>query len=146
MNKLTVLYKEKKNEIYNYYNEFDFIGIDNVQEVNDKIIDVKIKKEDLENDLMEFYITTSMCSYMIENDLYDEYFFTTYAELLNDYKNGTFDNYFMDILVDKEDLENDIDEINDYIRKDEAMSKYYDDVSNIYNEEFKKFEDEVDKQ
>ncbi len=138
--KLDILYKDKKNEIYGYYKEVGLITVDSIQEVNDNIIDKKIKKEDLENDLMEFYITVSMCSFMIENDLYDEYFFTTYAELLNEYKNGTYDNMFMDILSDKADLESDIEEINEYIKKDEAIRKYYDDVSDIYNEDLEEIE------
>lgn len=138
--KLDILYKDKKKEIYDYYKELGLITVDSIQEVNDNIIDKKIKKEDLENDLMEFYITVSMCSFMIENDLYDEYFFTTYAELLNEYKNGTYDNMFMDILSDKADLESDIEEINEYIKKDEAIRKYYDDVSDIYNEDLEEIE------
>ncbi len=138
--KLDILYKDKKKEIYDYYKELGLITVDSIQEVNDNIIDKKIKKEDLENDLMEFYITVSMCSFMIENDLYDEYFFTTYAELLNEYKNGTYDNMFMDILADKADLESDIEEINEYIKKDEAIRKYYDDVSDIYNEDLEQIE------
>ena len=145
MNRLNVLYEEKKKEINGYYNEFGLVSVDNIQEVNDQIIDKKLKKEDLENDLLEFYITVSMCLYMIENDLYDEYFFSTYAELLAEYKTGKYDNYFMDILADKELLESDIEDINDYLKKEEAMGKYYDDVSDIYNEEFEKFEREVDK-
>lgn len=145
MNRLNVLYEEKKKEIKGYYNEFGLVSVDNIQEVNDQIIDKRLKKEDLENDLLEFYITVSMCLYMIENDLYDEYFFSTYAELLTEYKTGKYDNYFMDILADKELLESDIEDINDYLKKEEAMGKYYDDVSDIYNEEFEKFEHEVDK-
>ena len=145
MNRLNILYEEKKKEINGYYNEFGLVSVDNIQEVNDQIIDKRLKKEDLENDLLEFYITVSMCLYMIENDLYDEYFFNTYAELLTEYKTGKYDNYFMDILADKELLESDIEDINDYLKKEEAMGKYYDDVSDIYNEEFEKFEHEVDK-
>lgn len=145
MNRLNVLYEEKKKEIKGYYNEFGLVSVDNIQEVNDQIIDKKLKKEELENDLLEFYITVSMCLYMIENDLYDEYFFSTYVELLTEYKTGKYDNYFMDILADKELLESDIEDINDYLKKEEAMGKYYDDVSDIYNEEFEKFEHEVDK-
>lgn len=143
--KLNVLYEDKKKEIQNYYKEYGLITVDNIVEVNDLIIDSKIKKEDLENDLIELYITIAMCLYMIEHDLYDEYFFNTYAELLHEYKHGSFDNMFMDILVDKENLESDIEEINEYLKKEVEMSKYYDNVSDIYNEEFEKFEEEVDK-
>ena len=143
--KVNVLYKDKKKEIFDYYREVGLINVDSISEVNDSIIDKKVSKQDLENDLMEFYITVAMCSFMIENDLYDEYFFNTYAELLSEYKNGSYDNLFMDILSDKEAIESDIEEINEGIKKDEIMSKYYDDVSDIYNDEFEKFEHEVDK-
>ena len=76
--KVNVLYKDKKKEIFDYYREVGLINVDSISEVNDSIIDKKVSKEDLENDLMEFYITVAMCSFMIENDLYDEYFFNTY--------------------------------------------------------------------
>lgn len=144
MNKLEVLYKEKKNEVYSYYLEYSGIDSENIQSVNDKIVDKKLRKEDFDNELMEFYITISMCLFMIENDLYDEYFFNTYAELLNEYKSGKYDNYFMDILSDKELLESDIENINEYIRKDRAKSKYYDDVSDIYNNELEKIEESLE--
>ena len=85
-----------------------------------------------------------MCAYMVEHDLYDEYFFKTYLELLDCYNSGEFDNLFKDILLDKQSIDNDIDSINDYLKKDEIKMKYYQDVSDIYNDEFHKFEDEVD--
>ena len=145
MEKLDILYDEKKKEIYSYYLEYNNIDADNIFDVNDLIIDKKIKKEELEEEVLEFYITVSMCMYMVEHDLYDEYFFRTFLELLDCYKSGEFDNYFKDILADKQSIESDIESINDYLKKDEIKMKYYQDVSDIYNDEFHKFEDEVDK-
>ena len=144
MSKLEVLYKDKKSEVYSYYLGYSGIDSENIIDVNDKIIDEKLKKEDFDNELLEFYITVSMCLFMIENDLYDEYFFNTYAELYNEYKDGKYDNLFMSIIEDKSNLESDIDSINEYIKKEAAMSKYYDDVSDIYNSEMESIEEKLE--
>ena len=144
MEKLDILYDDKKKKIYSYYLEYNNIDADNIFDVNDLIIDQKIKKEELDIEVLEFYITLSMCAYMVDHDLYDEYFFKTYLELLDCYNSEEFDNLFKDILLDKQSIDNDIDSINDYLKKDEIKMKYYQDVSDIYNDEFHKFEDEVD--
>ena len=114
MEKLDILYDDKKKKIYSYYLEYSNIDADNIFDVNDLIIDQKIKKEELDIEVLEFYITLSMCAYM------------------------------EDILLDKQSIDNDIDSINDYLKKDEIKMKYYQDVSDIYNDEFHKFEDDVD--
>ncbi len=145
MDKVNVLYEDKKKEIYSYYLGYSGINNENIIEINDSIIDKKIRKEELDNELLEFYITVSMCLFMVENDLYDEYFFKTYIELLDEYKSGKFDNYFKDIISDKQSLESDIDNISDYLKKEEIKAMYYDNVSDIYNSEFEKFENMVDK-
>ena len=142
MNKLDILYEDKKKEVFSYYLVYDGINGENISDVNDTIIDKKIDKKELENDLLEFYITVSMCSYMVNNDLYDEYFFKTYVELLDDYNSGKFDNLFKDIISDKEILDNDIESLNEYLKKEEIKAKYYDDVSNIYNEEINSLDEE----
>ena len=142
MNKLDVLYEDKKKEVFSYYLVYDGINSENISDINDIIIDKKIDKKELENDLLEFYITVSMCSYMVSNDLYDEYFFKAYVELLDDYKSGKFDNLFKDIISDKEILDNDIESLNEYLKKEEIKAKYYDDVSNIYNEELNSLDDD----
>ncbi len=145
MDKVNVLYEDKKKEIYSYYLGYSGINNENIIEINDLIIDKKIRKEELDNELLEFYITVSMCLFMVENDLYDEYFFKTYIELLDEYRSGKFDNYFKDIISDKQNLESDIDNISDYLKKEEIKAMYYDNVSDIYNSEFEKFENMVDK-
>ena len=142
MNKLDVLYEDKKKEVFSYYLVYDGINSENISDINDIIIDKKINSNDLKNDLLEFYITLSMCLFMIENDLYDEYFFKSYVELLEDYNNGLFDNYFKDIINDKQLIEEDIEIINEYLKKEEIKAKYYDDVSNIYNEELNYIDEE----
>ena len=142
MNKLDILYEDKKKEVFSYYLVYDGINGENISDINDTIIDKKIDKKELENDLLEFYITVSMCSYMVNNDLYDEYFFKTYVELLDDYNSGKFDNLFKDIISDKEILDNDIESLNEYLKKEEIKAKYYDDVSNIYNEELNYIDEE----
>ena len=142
MNKLDILYEDKKKEVFSYYLVYDGINGENISDINNTIIDKKIDKKELENDLLEFYITVSMCSYMVNNDLYDEYFFKTYVELLDDYNSGKFDNLFKDIISDKEILDNDIESLNEYLKKEEIKAKYYDDVSNIYNEEINSLDEE----
>ena len=82
MKKVSVLYKDRKKEIEKYYKKYKNIDMDNILDINDKIVDIHLKKEQFEHPLEEFYNIVSMCSYMIDNDLYDEYFFNTYEELL----------------------------------------------------------------
>ena len=135
---MNIRYSDRKNEIYGFYNHFDKVDVDNIEEVNDHIVDLDLKKEHFDDDLEEFFNITSMCSYMIENNLYDEYFFKTFREILDDYKNGLFDNY--DIL-DKEVFDNDLKEIEENIKKDEIEEEYYNNLTNIYDEEINREEE-----
>ena len=134
MKKLNITYSRRKNDIFHYYNHFDKIDVDNIEEVNDHIIDVDLKKEHFDDPLEEFYNIVSMCLFMVKNDLYDEYFFDTYKELLEDYSNGLFDEYDIE---DKETLDNDLNDINEYLKKDEIESSYYDSLSKIYDDKIK---------
>ena len=133
MNKLNINYETRKREIYHFYEHFDSLDIDTIADANDHIVDIDLKKEHFENPLEEFYNTISMCTYMINNDLYDEYFFETYKELLEEYESGKYDNYFLDIINDKMDLEKDIEIVNEYLNKDKIKSNYYDKLSEIYD-------------
>ena len=126
------MYSKRKEEIYSHYNRFKKIDIDNLQEVNDKIIDSLLKKNYFKDDLEEFYNALSMCSYMIEHDLYDEVFFDDFDELLEEYKTHKFDN---DIKDDKELLDKDVDRICDYLIKEKTKSNYYDKLSEMYDKE-----------
>ncbi len=130
-------YTDLKKEIYGYYKEFDNIDIDNIQDINDHIIDEHINKSYLENNTYEFYITVSMCAYMIENELYDEYFFDAFNELVEEYESTKA------LINDNEnELDNDIDNIKDYLKKDEKMEEYYNNLSKIYEDNINKLEDE----
>ena len=129
---MNIRYSDRKNEIYGFYNHFDKVDVDNIEEVNDHIIDADLKKEHFDDALEEFYNITSMCSYMIENELYDEYFFKTFKEILDDYRKGMFDNYD---IVDKETFENDLKDIEDSIKKDEIEGEYYNSLTDMYNRE-----------
>ena len=135
MNKVNILYKDRKEEINKYYNKYKDIDIDNIQDINDKIVDKDLKKENFENPLEEFYNILSMCSYMIDNDLYDEYFFNTYDDILEEYKSGSFDECFLDINEDKKSLGEDIYKINEYLSNDNDKMNYYDTLSEIYSKE-----------
>ena len=135
MKSVNVLYKVRKEEIFGYYKSYKKIDVDNIDDVNDKIIDVHLKKENFENPLEEFYIITAMCIFMIDNDLYDEYFFSSFDEILEEYNNGDFDDYFLDYNTDKKELENDINKINEYVSHDNDMMNYYDNLSEIYTNE-----------
>ena len=117
------IYDELRNKIYSFYDNYGEINNDNIQEVNDYIVDVCLNKDDLEDDLDEFYIYTAMCSYMLEKDLYDEYFFKTFEEINNE----------IELDSKTELLETDIIEIKDYMNKDTLYLKYYDLISNIIN-------------
>lgn len=138
MNKVNVLYSVRKNEINKFYNKYKKIDLENIQDVNDKIIDVHLKKENFEHPLEEFYNILAMCSYMIDNDLYDEYFFDTYDELLEEYEEGLFDEYFLDINKDKQDLMDEIYKINEYLAMDNDKMSYYDSLSEVYTKEANK--------
>ena len=120
-------YSKVKNEIYGYYKHMGHIDNDNIMDVNDHIIDEHLSSDRFEEFMSELFITVSMCIYMIENNLYDEYFFNSYKELLNEYNNTK--NMYNGL---DEDLKNDMDNLNDYIKKDEIKSKYYDRLDLYY--------------
>ena len=96
-----------------------------------------IKKENFDNPLEEFFNIVAMCSYMIDNDLYDEYFFNTYDDILEEYDTGKFDDLFLDI-SDKKALGDDIYKINEYLSNDNDKMNYYDSLSEIYSKESEK--------
>ncbi|MBR4178859.1 MAG: hypothetical protein IKR57_05900 [Bacilli bacterium] len=117
-----VLYEVRKKEIYSFYDNKK-INSDNICEINDYIVDVCLKKENFEETIEEFYNITAMCSYMLEHNLYDEYFFSSFEELLDEVE-----------LVEKtEDLESDIIELKNYLNKDTMYLKYYELISDIIN-------------
>ena len=135
MDKVNTLYRVRKEQIYNFYSKYKNIDADSIQDVNDKIVDLDLKKEDFDNPLSEFYNIVSMCSYMIDNNLYDEYFFNTYDDILEEYKSGSFGECFLDINEDKKSLGEDIYKINEYLSNDNDKMNYYDTLSEIYSKE-----------
>ncbi len=135
MNKLNVKYETRKDEIYHFYSHFKSLDVDSIEDANDHIVDIDLKKENFENPLEEFYNTISMCTYMINHDLYDGYFFEAYKELLSEYENGDYEDYFLDKESDKELLDKDIETVNEYLNKDKMKEKYYDNLSAIYDKE-----------
>ncbi len=118
-------YIDIKNKIYECYNKFKKIDIDNIQDINDSIIDNMIDKNDFSNEMLELYYTVAMCLYMVENGLYDEYYFETFNDIIKEFKNKDLDNI----------LTKDIDTIEDYLKKDEIKSAYYDTLSTLYDDE-----------
>ncbi len=123
-------YSDLKKEIYGYYKHCGDINIDNIQEVNDHITDEHLSKSYFENTITEFYVTTSMCTYMIENDLYDEYFFDTFPELLDEFNNSS------SIMNEIEDeLKSDIDNVSDYLKKEKTKEEYYNKLSEVYEQD-----------
>jgi hypothetical protein len=125
-------YSDIKNEIYGYYKHMGNIDIDNITDVNDHIIDEHLGNERFENNIEEFYILVSMCSYMVEHNLYDEYFFTSYEEVLEDFNNS---NSLLNEI--EESLKKDIDMISEYIKKDKIKNDYYNKLSSVYNDQIK---------
>ena len=138
MKKVNVLFKDRKDEIYNFYSKYKDIDMDSILDINDKIVDMHLKKENFEHPLEEFYNIVSMCSYMIDNDLYDEYFFNTYDEILEESAEGKFDESFLDLNKDKKDLSDEIHKINEYLSHDNDKMNYYDSLSEIYTKEANK--------
>ena len=57
MNKLNVKYETRKNEIYHFYSHFKSLDVDSIEDANDHIVDIDLKKENFENPLEEFYNT-----------------------------------------------------------------------------------------
>lgn len=138
MNRVNILYKDRKDEINNYYKKYKDINIDNIMDINDKIVDVHLKKENFEHPLEEFYNIIAMCSYMIDNDLYDEYYFNTFEEILEEYNTNNYDDYFLDYNKDKEIVKEEINKINDYLSLDNDKMSYYDSLSEVYTKEANK--------
>ena len=116
-----VQYINRKNEIYGYYNKHRNIDVDTIEEVNDDVVD-KIKIENFEDSTEELYNIVAMCTYMIENDLYDEYFFNTCKELLDE-----------TIINEAGELKKDIDNLCEYFKKENIKSDYYDKLSIVYD-------------
>ncbi len=126
-------YSDIKKEIYGYYKHIGNIDMDNIIDANDHIIDEHLDSKRFENATEEFYITVSMCSYMIENNLYDEYFFESFEELLDEFNSTSA------VINNIEDeLKKDIDEISDYIQKDKLNQEYYDNLSGVYNSQIER--------
>ena len=118
-----IKYEERKKEIYTFYDNYKNLSNDNISDANDYIVDVCLRKDSFEETIEEFYNYTAMCSYMLEHNLYDEYFFNTFEEVLEEVE-----------LVEKtEELEKDIIELKNYLNKDTMYLKYYDLISNIIN-------------
>lgn len=130
-------YSDIKNNIYNHYKHFDKIDSDNITDVNDHITD-ELGKNYFENTIDEFYVTTAMCTYMIENDLYDEYFFDTFNELLEEFNNS---KNIMNIEIEDE-LNNDIDNVSDYLKKEITKEEYYNKLSEVYESELNALDEE----
>ncbi len=129
-------YSDIKKEIYGYYEHIGSIDMDSIIDANDHIIDEHLGSSRFENSTEEFYITVAMCSYMINNDLYDEYFFESFKTLLDEFNssNAVLNNI-------EEELKKDIDDIKDYIKKDELNKEYYDNLSGVYNNQIEKNND-----
>lgn len=126
-------YSDIKKEIYGYYEHIGSIDMDSIIDANDHIIDEHLDSSRFENSTEEFYITVAMCSYMINNDLYDEYFFESFKTLLDEFNSSNA------VLNDiEEELKKDIDDISDYIKKDELNKEYYDNLSGVYNNQIEK--------
>lgn len=120
-------YSDIKKEIYGYYNHMGNIDNDNIIDVNDHIVGEHLGNNRFEEFLSELYITISMCTYMIEKDLYDEYFFESYKELIDEFNKSK--NMFNNL---ENEFQDDVSNIDEYIKKDEIKKQYYDELSNIY--------------
>ena len=127
-----MLYDKRKEQIYEYYKRFKKIDLDNIQEVNDTIVDTLLKHEDFESDQDEFYNTLAMCKYMIENKLYDECFFNDYKDLKEEYDSFSFGSE-----DEKRLLDSDIEEVDDYLKKEDSEKEYYDKLTEVYNDNLK---------
>ena len=131
-------YSDIKKEIYSCYKHFDKIDLDNIQDVNDHITDEDLNKSYFEDTIVEFYVTLAMCTYMMENDLYDNYFFDTYEELLEEYNNS---KNIMNV-TEEEELKTDIENLKDYLLKDKSKEQYYESLSQIYEQNINMKDDE----
>lgn len=127
-----IKYEDRKKDIYNYYSKLGKISNDNISDINDKIVDEYLTKDSFIDEIEELYNTVSMCLYMIENNLYDSYFFESVIDIINDYNSGNIGILQNDSVLDK-----DIDDIEDYLKKDEAKEDYYNKLSEIYDKEGK---------
>ena len=81
MERVNVLYRVRKEEIYGYYTHFDKLDNESIVDANDHIVDCDLKVENFKNELEEFFNTVAICMYMIEHDLYDDYFFEAFNDI-----------------------------------------------------------------
>jgi hypothetical protein len=127
-----VKYIDIKNKINKYYNSNKKIDIDNIGDINDKLVDDVLGLKSFEDPEEELFNTIAMCNYMIEHNLYDEYFFESAKDIIDDYQNGKVLSLTNDEILDK-----DIDIVKDYIEKDKYNEEYYNKLSDVYNNENK---------
>lgn len=127
-----IKYTNRKEDIYKYYSKFDKIDNENISDVNDKIVDEYLTKDSFINEEEELYNTIAMCTYMIENNLYDDYFFSTSKDIIEDYEKGS-----ICLLQNDSILDEDINNIKDYFNKDSAKEDYYNKLSELYDKENK---------
>ena len=113
------------------------VNIDNIVDVNDHIIDEHLSSQRFEDSLEEFYILVAMCSYMTNNNLYDEYFFSSFSECLEEFNNS---NSLINEIEDE--LQKDIDLVSEYIKKSNVMSEYYEKLSSVYNDRIEESNEE----
>ena len=124
--------RNRKEDIYKYYSKFDKIDNENISDVNDKIVDEYLTKDSFINEEEELYNTIAMCTYMIENNLYDDYFFSTSKDIIEDYEKGSICLLQNDSILDEY-----INNIKDYFNKDSAKEDYYNKLSELYDKENK---------
>ena len=123
-------YSEIKKEIEGFYQKYGRVTIDNIEDTNDHILDDEIKTEQL-NDKTEFFTLVAMCAHMVEYNVYDEYIFGSYRELINDF------------LSEREpDFVSDVGKINEYLRRDDIKAQFYDGLSDLINNKVAEYEDE----
>ena len=127
-----IKYTNRKEDIYKYYSKFDKIDNENISDVNDKIVDEYLTKDSFINEEEELYNTIAMCTYMIENNLYDDYFFSTSKDIIEDYEKGS-----TCLLQNDSILDEDINNIKEYFNKDSAKEDYYNKLSELYDKENK---------
>ena len=72
-----------------------------------------------------------MCAHMVEYNVYDEYIFGSYRELINDY------------ISEKEpEFVADVGKINEYLRRDDIKAQFYNGLSDLINNKVAEYEDE----
>ena len=101
--------------IRKYTRQKENLTNENIESYNDYITDEVYGEGAFKNEVDEFLHVLPICVALAELKLKDQYFFDQIQEMITQYKDGYYDNYFADD-ENKADIDTDIAIVEQYIQ------------------------------